>query len=152
MHLSLPKWFLLCLFWLPLQDSSVSNFRPDTRWRRWSFIRLTFSLCCRREEHHKQISLACVGSVRSVWATLGFSPPTVCVLSRSTLLSLQVALQGNCQRQALGSMHFPGLSHSGSGSQVLHKDTDFAGPAFCALPRSEQLKRPGAWQAHSPPG
>ena len=28
---------------------------------------------------------------------------------------------GNCLRWALGCMHFPGLSHSGSGSQVSHK-------------------------------
>ena len=27
----------------------------------------------------------------------------------------------NCLRWALGCMHFPGLSHSGSGSRVLHK-------------------------------
>ena len=36
MHLSLPKRFpLLCLFRLPLQVSSVSNFCPDTRGQRW---------------------------------------------------------------------------------------------------------------------
>ena len=92
-----------------------------------------------------------MGSVHSVWATLGFPPPTMCVLSRSTLLRLQVALQGNYQRQALGCMHFPGLSHSGLGSQVLHKGADSVGPAFCALSRSEQLRRPGAWLAQSPP-
>ena len=28
---------------------------------------------------------------------------------------------GNCLRQAVGCVHFPGLSHSGSGSRVLHK-------------------------------
>ena len=28
--------------------------------------------------------------------------------------------------------------------------TDSVAPAFCALPRSEQLRRPGAWQARSP--
>ena len=33
-----------------------------------------------------------------------------------------------------------GLSHSGSGSRVLHKGTDSVGPAFCVLPRSEQLR------------
>ena len=79
----------------------------------------------------------------------GFAPLTACVLSWSTLLRLQVALQGNCLKQALGFVHFPGLSHSGSGSQVLHKGTDLAGPAFCALPRSGQLRRSGAWQAHT---
>ncbi|CAI9176404.1 unnamed protein product [Rangifer tarandus platyrhynchus] len=48
--------------------------------------------------------------------------------------------QGNCLRWALGCMHFPGLSRSGSGSRVLHKDTDSVGPALSALPRSEQLR------------
>ena len=81
-----------------------------------------------------------------VWGVLAVSGPhwvcphSVCVLSRSTLLRLQVALQGNCLKLALGYMHFPGLSHSCSGSQVLHKGTDLVGPAFCALPRSEQLR------------
>ena len=42
------------------------------------------------------------------------------------------------------------LSHSGSGSRGLHKGADPGGPACCALPRSEQLRRPGAWRAHSP--
>ena len=39
-----------------------------------------------------------------------------CVLPGSTVLRIQVALQGNCPKQALYFMHFPG-----SGSQVLHK-------------------------------
>ena len=47
---------------------------------------------------------------------------------------------GNCLRRALGCMHFPGLSHSGSGSRVLHKGADSVRPAFCGLPRSEQLR------------
>ena len=47
-------------------------------------------------------------------------------------------------------MHFPGLSRSGSGSPVLHKGTDSVGLAFCALPRSKQLRRPGAWRTQSP--
>ena len=59
---------------------------------------------------------------------------------------------GNCLRRTLGCIHFPGLSHSGSGSQVLHKGADLVGPAFCALPRSEQLRWPGAWREQSPPG
>ena len=54
------------------------------------------------------------------------------------------------RERALGCVHLPGLSHSGSASRVLHKGADSVGPAFCALPRSEQLRRPVAWQAHSP--
>jgi len=109
-----------------------------------------FSCAVGREKHCKEISLACVGSTHSVWATLGLPPLMVCVLSRSTLLRLQVALQGNCLKQVLGCVHFPGLSHSGSGSCILHQGTNLVGPAFCALPRSEQLRRPGAWRVHSP--
>ena len=47
-----------------------------------------------REEHRKQISLACVGSAHNVLATLGLPSLTACVLSLSTLLRFQVALQG----------------------------------------------------------
>ena len=93
-----------------------------------------------REEHCKQISLACVGSACSVLATLALPPVKACVLSQCTLLWLQVALQGNCLKWALGCIHFPGLSHSGSGSWVMHKCTDLVGPAFWALPRSEQFR------------
>ena len=103
-----------------------------------------------REEHCKQISLACVGSARSVLATLGLPPFTACVFSQSTLLRLQVALQGNCLKWALGCLYFPGLTCSGSGSQVLHKGADSVGSAFFALSRSEQLRRPGAWRGHTP--
>ena len=99
-----------------------------------------FSYVVAREGQCKQISLVCVGSARSVWATLGLPPLVVCVLSRSTLLRLQVALQGNCLKWALGSVHFLGLSRSGSGSQVLLKGTDLVERVFCALARSEQLR------------
>ena len=103
-----------------------------------------------KEGYCKQISLVCVGSAHSVSATLVLPPLTACVLSQSTLLRLQVALQGNFLRLALGCVEFPGLSHSGSASCVLQKGVDSIGPVFCALPRSEHLRRPGAWRAHSP--
>ena len=38
---------------------------------------------------------------------------------------LQVALQGNCLKWALSCMHFPGLSHSGTGSCVPHRGLRF---------------------------
>ena len=95
-----------------------------------------FNCAVGRKEHCKQISLACVGSARSVWVTLGLPPLTACVLSMSTLLRLQVALQGNYLKWVLGCVLFPGLSRSGSGSRVLHRGADSVGPAFGALPRS----------------
>ena len=105
-------------------------------------------MCC-GEGETLQILLACVWSDLSVWALLGLPPLMACMLSLSILLRLQVALQGNSLEQALGCVHFQGLSCSGSGPWVLHKGTDSVGPAFCALPRLEQLRQPGAWQAQS---
>ena len=99
-----------------------------------------FSCAMAREEHYKQISLVCVGTTCSVWTTLGLPQLTVPMLSLSTLLRLQVALKGNCPKRALGCVFFPGLSCSGSGSRVLHKDTDSVGLVFCVLPSSEELR------------
>ena len=107
-------------------------------------------LCFGERGNCKQISLACVGTAYSVWATLGLTLLMACVLSQSKLLRLQVALQGNCLKWALGCVHISGVNCSGSGSWVLHKGTDSVGPAFCALPRSKHLRLPGAWRAHSP--
>ena len=47
---------------------------------------------------------------------------------------------GNNPRLALGCMHLPGPSRSGSGTQVVLRGADSVGAAFCALPRSEQLR------------
>ena len=81
----------------------------------------------------------------------GFAPAHYgCVLSWSTLLRLQVILQGISPKQALHFVHFPGLSCSGSGSRVLHKGTDLVGCAFYPLPRSGHLMCPGAWRAPGP--
>ena len=50
--------------------------------------------CCGDGGTLQTISLACVGSACSVSATLGLPPLMACVLSQSTLLRLQGALQG----------------------------------------------------------
>ena len=78
--------------------------------------------CC------KQITLACA---RSVSAPLGLT-----LLTAHTAQALSCSA-GNHLRPALGCMHLPGLSRSGSGTQVVFKGADSVGPAFCALPRSE---------------
>ena len=57
---------------------------------------------------------------------------------------------GVLSKVVLHFMYFPGLSCSGSVSRVLCKGTDLAEHVFCALPSSEQLRQPGAWQAHCP--
>ena len=91
-----------------------------------------------REQHCKQISLARVGSAGSVLATLDLPPFTVCVFYTAQALGCSA---GELSKVDLGLCALPRskLSRSGSGSRVLHKGTDSVGPAFCALPRSEQL-------------
>ena len=75
------------------------------------------------------MSLACVGSTRSVPATPGLPPLTACVLSPSTLLRPQAALQGaGPELRAL-----PRPKRLGSGSRVLHKGAGSVGPAFRAF-------------------
>ena len=87
------------------------------------------------------------GSARSAWTTPGLPPLTaVCAFPAYTAQ----ALLGYCPERALRFVHFPGLSCSGSGSWVLCKCTDLVGHAFCAPPRSKQLRWPGAWRAHCP--
>ena len=82
----------------------------------------------------------------------GFVPAhSVCAFSVYTAQAPGCSA-GYCLRRAPVCMHFPGLSCSSSASPVLHKGADSVGPAFCALPRSEQLRRPGAWRAQLPPG
>ena len=133
-----------------MQVSSVSNFCPDTGGKGGHLFRLTFSGVLWGGRNTANRYHWCM------WGVLAeYGPHWVCpsswqwrVLSLSTLLRLQVAVQGNCPKRALGGVHFPGLSRSGS--QVLHKGTDPIGHAFFAFPKSEQLRRPGAWWVHSP--
>ena len=84
-----------------------------------------------REGRCKQVTLACA---RSVSATLGLPPLMV-----HTPQALGCSA-GNHLKPALGCMHLPGLSRSGSGTQVVLRGADSVGPAFCALPRSKYLR------------
>ena len=68
-----------------------------------------------------------------------FAPCSLCAFTVYTSQALG-CFAGNCLRRVLGCMYFPGLSHSVSGSRVLHKGADSVGSAFCALPRFEQLR------------
>ena len=63
-----------------------------------------------------------------------------CGLPAHTAQALDCSAE-NYPQPALGCLHLPGLSHSGSGTWVVLRGTDSVGPAFCALPRSEQLRQ-----------
>ena len=60
---------------------------------------------------------------------------SVCVFP-SILLRLQVALQGNCLKRALGCVHFPDLSRSGAGSRVC----DPLAPLSMGIPQARILE------------
>ena len=111
-----------------------------------TYLGSLFSCAAGREEQCKQYHWR-------VWGVLAVSQPHwVCPCSQCVCLP-SLHCSGSrllCREQALGCVYFPGLSHSGSGSWILHKGSDSIGPAFHALPRSKQLRRPGAWQALSP--
>ena len=110
---------------------------------------LVQSCCGEGRTLQTNISGIC-GECSQCFSHTGFAPAHgVCAFMVYTVQALDCSA-GNCLRHALGCMHFPGLSHSGSGSWVLHKGTDSFGPLFCALPRSKQLRWPGAWRAHCP--
>ena len=96
-----------------------------------------FSRTVRREGCCKQITLA---SVRSVPATLG--------LPRLTAHTAQAlgCSAGNCARPALGCMHLPGLSRSGSGTQVVPRGADWLGLRFVPFPGPSSS---GVWRAWS---
>ena len=64
---------------------------------------------------------------------------SACALPAHTAQALDCSA-GSHPRLALGCMHLPGLSHSDSGTQVVLRGADSVGPAFCALPRSKQLR------------
>ena len=76
------------------------------------FYAQLFSHAVGREEHCKQISLACVGSARSVWATLDLP---------------------SSRRVCFPSLHC-------SGSRLLCGELSEVGPGLHALPRSKLLR------------
>ena len=101
------------------------------------------------EEDWEQTSLLCGESTQCLGRTGFVSAHGACAFPVHTSQALGFSAR-ELSEAGLGCVPFPGLSRSGSGSRGLHKGAHWAGPAFCALPRSEQLRRPGAWGAQSP--
>ena len=79
-------------------------------------------------------------SARSVPATLGLP-----LLTAHTDQALDCST-GNRLRPALGWMHLPGLSHSGSGTQVAPRGADWLGLCFVPFPGPSSS---GVWQVRS---
>ena len=102
------------------------------------FFRLTCSVALwgGREGCCKQITLACA---RSVSAPPGLSP-----LTAHTAQALGCSA-GDRLRPALGCMHIPGLSRSGSGTRVVLRGGD-SGLRFAPFPGPSSS---GVWRARS---
>ena len=128
----------LCFSFFCLLVSSVSDFRPDTRGRWWTlFLGSLVQSCCGEggtlQTNNTGMCLQCLSHT-------GPAPTHgTCALPAHTAQALGCSAR-NRPRLALGCVHLPGLSCSGSGTQVVLRGADSVGPAFCALPRSEQLR------------
>ena len=114
----------------------MSDFRPDTRGRWWTLLGSLVQSHCGEGgtlQTNTGVCSQCLSHTRP-------SPAHgVCALPAHTAQALGCST-GNRPRPALGCMHLPGLSRSGSGTRVVLRGADSVGPAFCALPRSEQLR------------
>ena len=99
----------------------------------FTYLGSLVQLCC-GEEGKLQTNIAGMcGECSQCLGHTGFAPTHgVCAFLVYTAQAPGCSA-GELSKAALGCMHFPGLSHSGSGSQVLHKSTDSVGPEFGAL-------------------
>ena len=93
-----------------------------------------FSFVMGKEEHSKQISLACVGSACSVWTTLGLPQFTAACAFRVYTTQVPECPAGHYPKQALHFMHFAGLSCSGSSSWYSTKAQTQLGVVFVPFP------------------
>ena len=118
--------------------SSLSNFCLDTRGVVLdTFLGLIVQSCC---GEGGTLQTNNTGGCSQCLGHTGFVPAhCVCDFPVNTAQALGCSA-GNYLRPALGCIHFPGLSCSGSGTQVALRGADSVGPAFCVLPRSEQLR------------
>ena len=131
----------LCFSFFCLLVSSVSDLRPDTKGTvedTFFFKAHLFSCTVGREGGMLQTNNT---GVRSQCLSHTGSAPAhgACSLPAHTAQALGCSA-GNHPWPALGCLHLPGPSRSGSGTRVVLRGTGSVGPAFCALLRSEQLR------------
>ena len=133
----------LCYSFFCLLVSSVSGSRPDTKGTVEDTIFLFYlgSLVQPRcGEGGRMLQTDNTGMRSQCLSHTGSAPAHgACSLPAHTARALGCST-GNNPRLALGCMHLSGPSRSGSGTRVVLRGADSVGPAFCALPRSEQLR------------
>ena len=122
----------LCFSFLCLLVSSVSDFCPDTRRVVVdTFLGSLVQSCC---GDGGTLQTNNTGMCLQWLSHTGFAPAHgTSALPAHTAQAL-CCFTRNRPLPALGWMHLPGLSHSGSGTRVVLRGADSVGPAFCALP------------------
>ena len=124
----------LCYSFFCLLVSSLSDFRPDTKGAVvdtfFFFSGSLVQLCCGEggtlQTNNTGVCLQCLSHT-------GPAPAHgVCSLPAHTAQALGCSTR-NHPRPALGCLHLPGLSHSGSGTRVVLRGTD-SGLRFVAFP------------------
>ena len=131
----------LCFSYFCLLVSSVSDSCPDTNRVVDTFF--FFFLGSLVQSHCGEGGTLQTNNTGMCSRCLSHTGPSpshgACTLPDHTAQALGCSA-GNHPRLALGCMHLPGLSCSGSGTRVVLRGPHSVGPAFCALPRSEQLR------------
>ena len=130
----------LCYSFFCLLVSSVSDFCPDTKGTVEDTLFFLGSLVQSRCGEGGRDAANNTG-VRSQCLSHTGSAPThgACSLPAHTSQALGCSV-GNHPWPALGCLYLPGPSRSGSSTPVVLRGADSVGPAFSALPRSEQLR------------
>ena len=119
----------LCFSFFCLLVSSMSDFCPDTSGRWWTlFLGSLVQLCCGEggtlQTNNTGVCSQCLSHT-------GPAPTHgACALPAHTSQAVG-CFTGNRPRSALGCMHLPGLSRSGSGIWVVLRGTDSVGPHLC---------------------
>ena len=135
----------LCYSFFCLLVSSVSGSRPDTKGMVEDTIFFFFffnlgSLVQPRCGEGGMLQTDNTGVCSQCLSHTGSAPAhCACSLPAHAAQALGCSA-GNHPWLALGCLHLPGPSRSGSGTRVVLRGADSVGPAFCALPRSEQLR------------
>ena len=130
----------LSFSFLCLLVSSVSDFHPDTR---GAVVNTIFGGWCSLVQSHcgegGTLQTNNTGMCLQCLSHTGPAPTHGAYTLPAHIAQALGCSAGNHPRLALGCMHLPGLSSSGSGTRAVFRGTDSVGPAFCALPSSEQL-------------
>ena len=111
----------------------MSNFHPNTRGRWWSLFRLTYSIVLWGGRNTANITGIC-GECSQCLSHTGFAPAhSVCAFPIYTAQGLWCSAR-NHPKPALGCMHLPVLSRSGSGTQEVLRGADLVGLHFVPFP------------------